>query len=68
MRVAEKSPAEEGGLKSGDLIVSIDGEPATGVDDLLRLLNHERVGKEVKLVVLRRGELRERFVIPAERL
>ena len=68
MRVAENSPAEEGGLKSGDLIVSIDGEPVTGVDDLLRLLDHERVGREVKITILRRGETRERFVIPAERL
>jgi S1-C subfamily serine protease len=68
MKVAEKSPADEGGLKPGDLIVTIDGEPATGIDDLLRLLNHERVGREVKLVIVRRGELRERFVIPTERL
>jgi S1-C subfamily serine protease len=68
MRVADKSPAEEAGLRSGDLIVAIDGEAVTGVDDLLRLLNHERVGREVKITLLRRGELRERFVVPTERL
>jgi S1-C subfamily serine protease len=68
MRVAEKSPADEGGLKSGDLIVAIDSEPVTGIDDLLRLLNHERVGRGVKITMLRRGETRERFVIPTERL
>ena len=68
MKVADNSPAAEGGLKSGDLIIAIDGEPATGVDDLLRLLNHERVGREVKITIIRRGETRDRFVIPAERL
>jgi S1-C subfamily serine protease len=68
MKVAEKSPADGGGLKAGDLIIAIDGEPATGIDDLLRLLNHERVGRDVKITALRRGEVRERFVIPAERL
>jgi len=68
MKVADNSPAAEGGLKSGDLIIAIDGEPATGVDDLLRLLNHERVGRKVKITIIRRGETRDRFVIPAERL
>jgi S1-C subfamily serine protease len=68
MKVTEKSPAEEGGLKSGDLIIAIEGEPVTGVDDLIRLLNHERIGREVKVTLLRRGEPRERYVIPAERL
>jgi S1-C subfamily serine protease len=68
MKVADNSPAAEGGLKSGDLIIAIDGDPATGVDDLLRLLNHERVGREVKITIIRRGETRDRFVIPAERL
>jgi S1-C subfamily serine protease len=68
MKVADNSPAAEGGLKSGDLIIAIDGDPATGVDDLLRLLNHERVGREVKITIIRRGETRVRFVIPAERL
>ena len=40
MRVIEGSPAETAGIRSGDLIVSIDGEAVGGVDDLLRLLNH----------------------------
>ena len=38
-----------------------------GVDDLLRLLNHERVGRDVKVTLLRRGELRDRFIVPVER-
>lgn len=67
MRVIEGSPAEKSGIKSGDLIVSIDGEQAGGVDDLLRLLNHSRVNRDVKVTIVRKGEVRERFVVPVER-
>lgn len=67
MKVLPGSPAEESGIRSGDLIIAIDGEAATGIDDLMRLLNHERVGRDVKITLLRRGELRERHVVPVER-
>ena len=67
MKVTDKSPADEGGIKSGDLIIAIDGQAVSGVDDLLRLLNHERVGHETRVTVLRRGELRDRFIVPVER-
>jgi S1-C subfamily serine protease len=65
--VIEGSPAETAGIRSGDLIVSIDGEPAGGVDDLLRLLNHNRVNRDVKVTIVRKGEVRERYVVPVER-
>lgn len=67
MKVTDKSPADEGGIKSGDLIIAIDGQAVSGVDDLLRLLDHERVGHETRVTVLRRGELRDRFIVPVER-
>jgi len=67
MKVQSGGPADQAGIKSGDLILAIDGNPAQGIDDLLRLLNHERVGRDVKVTLLRRGELRDRFVAPVER-
>jgi S1-C subfamily serine protease len=67
MRVIAGGPADEAGLKPGDLLIAIDGEPAQGIDDLLRLLNHDRVGRDVRVTVLRRGELRDRYVVPVER-
>ena len=45
----------------------LDGEPVTGVDDLIRLLNAERIGRAVKVDVLRRGQLRSFEVHPTER-
>jgi S1-C subfamily serine protease len=62
-----KGPAAEAGLMSLDIIVRADGEPVTGVDDLIRLLNAERIGKKVAIDVLRRGTLRSFAVTPLER-
>ena len=60
-------PAARAGLMSLDTIVRADGEAVTGVDDLIRLLNAERIGKRVVIDVLRRGTLRSFDVTPTER-
>jgi S1-C subfamily serine protease len=60
-------PADVAGLMSLDIVVRLDGEPVTGVDDLIRRLNAERIGRAVKLDVLRRGQLRSFEVNPTER-
>ncbi len=62
-----KGPAAQAGLMSLDIIVRADGEPLTGVDDLIRLLNAERIGKTIAIDVLRRGTLRSFEVTPLER-
>ena len=46
---------------------ALDGEPVTGVDDLIRLLNGERIGRQIAVDVLRRGQLRSFKVTPLER-
>jgi S1-C subfamily serine protease len=61
------APADIAGLQTLDVIVRVDGEPVTGVDDLIRLLNAERVGRDVAFDVLRRGRLRMFNVRPEER-
>jgi S1-C subfamily serine protease len=60
-------PAARAGLMSLDTIVRADGELVTGVDDLIRLLNNERIGKRIAIDVLRRGALRSFDVMPLER-
>ena len=50
-----------------DTIVRADGEPVTGVDDLIRLLNAERIGRAIAIDVLRRGTLKTFDVRPLER-
>ena len=60
-------PAALAGLMRFDTVVRADGERVTGVDDLIRLLNAERIGRALKVDVLRRGQLRSFEVTPTER-
>ena len=60
-------PAAQAGLMSLDTIVRVDGHGVTGVDDLIRLLNHERIGRDLEFEVLRRDTLRVFTVRPQER-
>jgi carboxyl-terminal processing protease len=52
------SPAYKAGIKTGDVIVSVDGKPATGwtLDELTQAL-HGKVGTAVKLDVRRNGKV-----------
>src|SRR6195256_2798310 len=61
------SPANRAGLLTGDMIVTLDGEPVTGADDLIRLLTGERIGREIEVGVLRLGKPRTFTLVPEER-
>jgi S1-C subfamily serine protease len=60
-------PADSAGLMSHDLVVRLDGEPVTGIDDLVRLLDRSRIGRRVPVDVLRLGRLRTFELVPTER-
>jgi serine protease Do len=49
------APAEKAGLKAGDVIVKVDGEPVHSVADLRAELRERRGEKSVTLVILRKG-------------
>jgi S1-C subfamily serine protease len=65
--VEPASPAAQAHLEQGDVILALDGEPVGGIDDLVRLLNGDRIGQIVSLTVLRRGEMHTMSVTPIER-
>ena len=65
--VENGAPAANAGLMSYDVIVAVDGVPVTGVDDLIRILDANRIGRTVAFDVLRRGRLRQFDVRPLER-
>jgi S1-C subfamily serine protease len=48
-------PAEEAGLKRGDLIVELAGTPIRDIHDLMYVLQRSKPGETVKVVVERDG-------------
>jgi S1-C subfamily serine protease len=64
--VEENSPAKRAGLREGDVIVALEGQPVAGVDDLHRVLTDVRVGVSCALTVLRWTEKLELKVVPEE--
>jgi S1-C subfamily serine protease len=62
-----EGPAAKAGLQVGNIVLSLDGEPVTGADDLVRLLGAERIGATVNLSVIAGSELRKLVIVPAER-
>jgi S1-C subfamily serine protease len=66
VEVAPGSPAERAGLRSGDVIVALDGAPIDSADDLQRALGAGRIGIPVPIEALRDGERLRLLVTPAE--
>ncbi len=60
-------PAAKAGLRERDIVVSLDGIPVTGADDMIRLLNGDRIGRRIELLVVASGRLRTIEVTPGER-
>ena len=65
--IEPRGPAACAGLLAGDILVRIEDKPVAGVDDLVRLLTDERVGRPTTLTFLRGVELKQVSVAPAER-
>jgi putative serine protease PepD len=64
--VAPGSPAEESGLRSGDVIVEIDGEDIGTVGQLIIAIRQAGVGTEVTVTFIRDGEEQQVTVSPIE--
>ena len=64
--VEENSPAKRAGLREGDIIVALEGQPVAGVDDLHRVLTDIRADVSCVLTVLRWTEKLELKIIPQE--
>jgi len=66
LTVESGSPASQGGLAQGDIIIAFGEMPITGVDDLHRVLTAERIGAPGALTVLRNGARQQVTVVPKE--
>src|SRR5439155_20300228 len=66
VEVVDGSAAGGAGLRRGDVIVELGGEPVEGVGDLQRLMAAELIGRSVAVRVLRGGETISVAATPSE--
>jgi len=59
MGTEESSPAEEAGLLAGDILIRFEGKNLYSTQEIHELLNEESIGKEIKIGIIRGGEVRE---------
>lgn len=53
--VESHSPADDAGIKAGDIIVAVDDQPVTGVVNLRNRIGLMRVGETVRITLIRNG-------------
>jgi S1-C subfamily serine protease len=66
-QIEPDSPAAKAGLLPGDVVIKLDGVEINGVDDLIRILDRDRIGRTLAMEVLRMGRLRAVDIHPVER-
>src|SRR5690606_2107894 len=53
--ITEDSPAEAAGLRAGDVVLAVDGEPVVGQIGLIAAIRDLEPGTEVEITVMRDG-------------
>jgi len=60
VEVVENSPADKAGIKEGDIITKLDGQPVREKDGgLAKLIAQKKIGDTVRLTIWRDGEQKE---------
>lgn len=68
LSVAADSPAQQADLQLGDILVALDQNNLTSIDELQALLRGDVVGRSVSATVIRGGERVEVQIIPSQRI
>jgi S1-C subfamily serine protease len=66
-QIEPDGPAAQAGLLPGDVVIKLDGVDINGVDDLIRVLDRDRIDRTLNMDVLRLGRLRAIDIHPVER-
>ena len=68
VEVQSGSPAQSAGLEPGDVILSLDQDTVTGIDDIARVLDGGKIGKRVSVRILRdAARILSLELVPSER-
>jgi serine protease Do len=62
--VREKSPAEQAGLRAGDVVLTFDGETVRSVRQFTRLVRETPAGRKVRATISRDGRTQEIEITP----
>ena len=65
LSVIEGGPADRAGVRTGDVLVGVEGQALADATDLQRLMVGERIGRPLRVTVLRDGSLSELTIVPA---
>jgi len=65
--VVDGSPADDAGLRQGDVIIAIDGHQVKGISGLSKALHHFEPDDEVTITVMREGRERELNAVLGEK-
>jgi S1-C subfamily serine protease len=65
--VEKDSPAERAGIARGDVIVEIDKASVGNIDDLMRALGADAIGRALEVAWVRRDHVERASVVPIER-
>ena len=65
--VVDGGPAHKAGLKKGDVILKVDGNPVANMKELFQHLDYIEPDMTVQLEVYRKGKLKELEVTPSQR-
>ncbi|HXA94481.1 MAG TPA: trypsin-like peptidase domain-containing protein, partial [Candidatus Dormibacteraeota bacterium] len=55
-QVVAGQPADQGGMRANDVVLSVDGSPVEGPPDLQRIISSTPVGKIVRISLMREGK------------